>query len=79
MNQMRQEDQDDEYLGKYEVIFGQHLDSNNPLLSPKLKNVVNDKAEIEKMLSFKNSTSRGHLTGNDMTPAQNTGNMEEKT
>lgn len=39
---MRAMDRDpsEEYLGKYEVVFGQHLDKTNPLLSPKVKTLV---------------------------------------
>ena len=33
-------DSSEEYLGKYEVVFGQHLDSNDPQLSPKVKQLV---------------------------------------
>ena len=32
----------EEYLGKYEVVFGQQLHCNNPLLSPKFKDMINE-------------------------------------
>ena len=32
----------EEYLGKYEVVFGQQLKNTNPLLSPKFKQLVQD-------------------------------------
>ena len=43
-------DSSEEYLGKYEVVFGQHLDSNDPQLSPKVKQLVQDKMDIEHIL-----------------------------
>ena len=49
MQQMKR-DTSEEYLGKYEVVLGQHLDSNDPQLSPKLKHLVQDKIEIEHIL-----------------------------
>ena len=36
VHQMKK-DNSEEYLGKYEVVFGQHLEATNPLLSPKFK------------------------------------------
>ena len=39
----------EEYLGKYEVVFGQHLDNNDPQLSPKANRLVQDKLQIEKI------------------------------
>ena len=33
-------DSSEEYLGKYEVVFGQQLKNNNPLLSPKFKQLL---------------------------------------
>ena len=47
---MKREIGDEEYLGKYEVIFGQHLDKTNPLLSPKIKTLVNEKVDLEQIL-----------------------------
>ena len=32
----------EEYLGKYEVVFGQQLQNNNPLLSPKFKDIIQE-------------------------------------
>ena len=32
----------EEYLGKYEVVFGQQLQNNNPLLSPKFRDLLQD-------------------------------------
>ena len=43
-------DSSEEYLGKYEVVFGQHLDANDPQLSPKVKQLVQDKMDIEHIL-----------------------------
>ena len=43
-------DSSEEYLGKYEVVFGQHLDANDPQLSPKVKQLVQDKLDIEHIL-----------------------------
>ena len=45
--QSMKRDSSEEYLGKYEVVFGQHLDSNDPQLSPKVKQLVQDKIDIE--------------------------------
>lgn len=42
-------DSSEEYLGKYEVVFGQHLDLGDPQLSPKVKQLVNDKLDIEQI------------------------------
>ena len=53
MGQMKRENGDDEYLGKYEVIFGQHLDKTNPLLSPKVKTLVNEKVNLDEILAYK--------------------------
>ena len=41
---------DEEYLGKYEVVFGQHLDITNPLLSPKVKTLINEKVDVEEIM-----------------------------
>lgn len=49
ISQMKR-DTSEEYLGKYEVVFGQHLDSSDPQLSPKIKQLVRDKLEIEQIL-----------------------------
>ena len=48
VSQMKR-DTSEEYLGKYEVVFGQHLDPSDPQLSPKVKNLVRDKLEIEQI------------------------------
>lgn len=40
-------DSSEEYLGKYEVVFGQHLDSSDPQLSPKVNQLVKEKYKIE--------------------------------
>ena len=74
MNQMKKEIGDEEeYLGKYEVIFGQHLDITNPLLSPKVKTLLNEKVDIEQILQYKQSTDRAqNAVSDDMTvPIQN--------
>ena len=42
MQTMRR-DTSEEYLGKYEVVFGQHLDNHDPQLSPKVKQLVAQK------------------------------------
>lgn len=42
-------DSSEEYLGKYEVVFGQHLDLGDPQLSPKVKQLVSDKLDIEQI------------------------------
>lgn len=39
MQQMKR-DTSEEYLGKYEVVFGQHLESTDPQLSPKVNKMV---------------------------------------
>ena len=64
---------EEEYLGKYEVIFGQHLDITNPLLSPKVKTLINEKVDIEQILQYKQSTDRAqNAVSDDMTvPIQN--------
>ena len=38
--QSMKRDTSEEYLGKYEVVFGQHLDTSDPQLSPKVKQLV---------------------------------------
>ena len=49
VHQMKR-DNSEEYLGKYEVVFGQHLDSTNPLLSPKFKQLVQDGLDIDEFM-----------------------------
>ena len=46
MQQMKR-DGSEEYLGKYEVVFGQHLDANDALLSPKIRDLVLEKMELQ--------------------------------
>ena len=41
VHKLKRESSED-YLGKYEVVFGQQLKNNNPLLSPKFKQLVQD-------------------------------------
>ena len=48
--QQLKRDTSEEYLGKYEVVFGQHLDKNDPQLSPKVKDIVLDKMDIEQQI-----------------------------
>ena len=48
ISQMKR-DTSEEYLGKYEVVFGQHLDPNDPQLSPKVKSLVREKLDIEQI------------------------------
>ena len=43
-------DSSEDFLGKYEVVFGQHLDRNDPQLSPKVKQIVLDKMDIDQIL-----------------------------
>lgn len=38
-NQMLDES-DDEEIGRYEALFGQKLDKSNPLLSPKMYDLI---------------------------------------
>lgn len=45
-------DNSEEYLGKYEVIFGQHLDATNPLLSPKYKQLVQDGLDLDEFMQM---------------------------
>lgn len=49
MQQLKR-DTSEEYLGKYEVVFGQHLDKGDPQLSPKVKDIVLDKMDIESQI-----------------------------
>ena len=51
VHQMKR-DNSEEYLGKYEVVFGQHLDSTNPLLSPKFKQLVQDGLDIDEFMQM---------------------------
>ena len=53
---MKRED-DEEYLGKYEIVFGQHLDVNDPQLSPKVKQLVKANAAVDKFLNSSPGTS----------------------
>ena len=45
-------DNSEEYLGKYEVVFGQHLDNSNPLLSPKFKQLVQEGIDLEEFMTL---------------------------
>ena len=45
-------DTSEEYLGKYEVVFGQHLDASDPQLSPKVKQLVLEKMDIEQIFNL---------------------------
>ena len=56
MSKMKRED-DEEYLGKYEIVFGQHLDVNDPQLSPKVKQLVKANAAVDKFLNSSPGTS----------------------
>lgn len=40
-------DSSEDFLGKYEVVFGQHLDPNDALLSPKVKQLVLEKLQLQ--------------------------------
>ena len=44
-----------DYLGKYEVVFGEHLETSDPQLSPKLKQLVKNNMYIESILDAPNS------------------------
>lgn len=48
-------DSSEEYLGKYEVVFGQHLESQDPQLSPKVCNVIREKDKIEQIFGLDSS------------------------
>lgn len=37
---MQRQDSDSEMIGKYDALFGRHLKTNNPLLSPKMKEIL---------------------------------------
>ena len=50
--QRMQRDASEDYLGKYEVVFGQHLDANDLQLSPKVKNLVQDKMVLEQIFNM---------------------------
>lgn len=42
MQQLPNMDTDEQYIGKYEVVFGQHINNTNPLLSPKFKQLIDE-------------------------------------
>ena len=44
-----------DYLGKYEVVFGEHLEASDPQLSPKLNQLVKNNMYIESILDAPNS------------------------
>jgi len=48
-------DTSEEYLGKYDVVFGQHLDSNDPQLSPKVKQMVKENRKIAQIFGLDHS------------------------
>ena len=48
MQQLKR-DTSEEFLGKYEVVFGQHLDATDPQLSPKVKHLVQEKMDLEQI------------------------------
>ena len=48
-------DTSEEYLGKYEVVFGQHLDAADPQLSPKVKELLKQKSKIEQIFGIEGS------------------------
>ena len=50
--QRMKRDSSEEYLGKYEVVFGQHLDSSDLQLSPKVKSLVQDKMQLEQIFNM---------------------------
>ena len=50
--QRMKRDSSEEYLGKYEVVFGQHLDQSDLQLSPKVKQLVQDKMELEQIFNM---------------------------
>jgi len=50
--QKMKRDSSEEYLGKYEVVFGQHLDVSDPQLSPKLNRLIQDKMDIEQIFAM---------------------------
>ena len=37
---LKRSDSEEEQIGKYDALFGRHLDAGNPLLSPKMANIV---------------------------------------
>ena len=57
--QRMKRDSSEEYLGKYEVVFGQHLDSTDVQLSPKVKSLIQDKMELETIFNMPEDTPLG--------------------
>lgn len=49
MQQMPRDDSEEQYIGKYEVVFGQHIANTNPLLSPKFKQLIDEFSQISKI------------------------------
>lgn len=49
MQQMPRNDSEDAFIGKYEVVFGQHISNTNPLLSPKFKQLIDEFSQISKI------------------------------
>ena len=65
-------DNSEEYLGKYEVVFGQHLDSTNPLLSPKFKQLVQDGLDVDEFMQMQLDETARTRAGGEAQPGQDT-------
>ena len=61
-------DSSEEYLGKYEVVFGQHLDLGDPQLSPKVKQLVQDKLDIEQIFNAPEDEQQPKRVGEEAAP-----------
>ena len=68
--QSMKRDTSEEYLGKYEVVFGQHLDTTDPQLSPKVKELVLQKMDIEQIFDLPDDSPKN---GEKKAGPQNTG------
>ena len=48
MQQMQPGEIDEQFIGKYEVVFGQHINNTNPLLSPKFKQLIDEFSQMQR-------------------------------
>lgn len=49
MQQMQPGEIDEQFIGKYEVVFGQHINNTNPLLSPKFKQLIDEFSQMQRV------------------------------